>query len=85
MKSHCAKFSLEDGLTLLRVAFMPLHHWVGWYSPGSWQMQGYGLCKHLYKLARGLDQSLGCVQLFPTPWTVAHKAPLPMKFPRQKY
>ena len=48
-------------------------------------MQGYGLCKHLCKLSRGLDQSLSCVQLFLTPWTVAHKAPLPMKFPRQEY
>ena len=25
------------------------------------------------------------VRLFATPWTVAHKAPLPMGFPRQEY
>ena len=26
-----------------------------------------------------------CVQLFETPWTVAHQAPLSMGFPRQEY
>ena len=29
-------------------------------------------------------QSLSCVQLFATPWTVAHQAPLSMGFPRQE-
>ena len=28
---------------------------------------------------------LSCVQLFVTPWTVAHQAPLSMGFPRQEY
>ena len=28
---------------------------------------------------------LGCVQLFATPWTVAHQAPLSMGFHRQEY
>ena len=28
---------------------------------------------------------LSCVQLFPTPWTVAHQAPLSMGFSRQDY
>ena len=28
---------------------------------------------------------LNCVQLFVTPWTVAHQAPLYMGFPRQEY
>ena len=28
---------------------------------------------------------LSLVQLFATPWTVAHKAPLSMGFPRQEY
>ena len=28
---------------------------------------------------------LSCVQLFATPWTVAHQAPLPMEFSRQEY
>ena len=28
-------------------------------------------------------QSLSCVHLFLTPWTVAHQAPLPMEFSRQ--
>ena len=30
-------------------------------------------------------QLLSCVQLFVTPWTVAHKAPLSMGFPKQEY
>ena len=30
-------------------------------------------------------QLLSCVQLFVTPWTVAHQAPLSMGFPRQEY
>ena len=31
------------------------------------------------------DQSLGCVQLFETPWTVTCQAPLSIGFPRQEY
>ena len=30
-------------------------------------------------------QSLSCVQLFVTPWTVAHQAPLSMEFSKQEY
>ena len=30
-------------------------------------------------------QLLSCVQLFVTPWTIAHQAPLSMGFPRQEY
>ena len=30
-------------------------------------------------------QSLSCVRVFATPWTVAHKAPLSMGFSRQEY
>ena len=30
-------------------------------------------------------QSLSCVQLFETLWTVVHQAPLSMGFPRQEY
>ena len=36
-----------------------------------------GLCMHA--------QSLSCVRLFATPWTVAHQAPLSMGFSRQEY
>ena len=28
---------------------------------------------------------LSCVQLFSTPWTVIHQAPLSTEFPRQEY
>ena len=30
-------------------------------------------------------QSPSCVQLFATPWTIAHQAPLSLEFSRQKY
>ena len=30
-------------------------------------------------------RSLSCVQLFVTPWTVAHQVPLSMEFSMQKY
>ena len=30
-------------------------------------------------------QSLSCVRLFATPWTVAHQAPLSMEFSTQEY
>ena len=30
-------------------------------------------------------QPLSCVQLFATPWTVAHQAPLSIRFSRQEY
>ena len=30
-------------------------------------------------------QSVSCVRLFETPWTVAHQALLSMGFPRQEY
>ena len=41
-----------------------------------------------YKLFMALIvivQSLSRVQLFATPWTVAHQAPLSMRFSRQEY
>ena len=35
---------------------------------------------HIYQC-----QLLSCVQLFATPWTIAHQAPLSMEFSRQEY
>ena len=32
-----------------------------------------------------VSRSFSCVQLFVTPWTVAHQAPLSMGFSRQEY
>ena len=34
---------------------------------------------------RACAQSVSCVQLSGAPWTIAHQAPLPMKFPRQEH
>ena len=49
----------------------------------------YGLCKvgrlmHIPRVPMWA-QSLSCVQLFATLWTVAHQAPLSMGFSRQEY
>ena len=41
--------------------------------------------KKLYYVVVVCAQSLSHVQLFSTPWTVAHQAPLSMEFSRQEY
>ena len=38
-----------------------------------------------FTIHHSLAQSLSHVQLFATPWTVAHQAPLSMGFSRQEY
>ena len=43
----------------------------------SWEAEWRGYGVHA--------QSLSCVQLFSTPWTVARQAPLSMEFSRQEY
>ena len=42
----------------------------------------YSVCTYIIYMCA---QSLSCVQLFATPWTVAHQAPLSMEFSRQEY
>ena len=61
----------------------PMRCWNGrheWFIYPLWissteVMSRYIVCAH----------SLICVQLFATPWTVSHQAPLSMGFPRQEY
>ena len=59
----------------------------GEYLPGL-QMAAYLLCSHVAERASEpwclLWKSLSRVQLFATPWTIAHQAPLSMGFPRQE-
>ena len=69
----CGIFS-DQGLNLC-----PLH-WQVYYP---WCHQG-SLCLFLNR-ACVRAQSLSRVQLFGTPWTVAHQAPLSMGFPSQAY
>ena len=40
---------------------------------------------NIYSLYRTCVQSLSCVQLFVTLWTIAHKVPLSMGFSQQEY
>ena len=41
--------------------------------------------KRTYRKYMCYAYALICVQLFSTPWTVAHQAPLSMRFSRQEY
>ena len=43
------------------------------------------LSEYLILLCVLFGQSLICIQLFVTPWTVAHQAPLSTEFSRQEY
>ena len=45
----------------------------------------WGGCISLLPKERKKVKSLSCVQLFATPWTVAHQAPPSMEFSRQEY
>ena len=73
--------------------------WV-WVNSGSWWwtgrpgvLQSMGLQRVRHDWATELNwmcvctcaQLLSCVQLFVTPWTVPHQAPLSMGFSRQEY
>ena len=44
----------------------------------------YIICKYIYIIYVKV-KSLSRVQLFATPWTVAHQVPLSMEFTRQEY
>ena len=50
-----------------------------WEKDGLWELRlhlrTHSLCARLFS----------CVQLFATPWTLVHQAPLSMEFPRQEY
>ena len=76
----------QDGLVdpeLCFVFFFPSRQ-VRWkYNERSWKLplerhvMDNEVCMHA--------QPLTCVQLFATPWTVAHQAPLSIRFSRQEY
>ena len=54
----------------------------------TWTMsliQGHTVCPHYNYFIAVVVKSLTHVQLFATPWTVAHQAPLTVVFPRQEY
>ena len=55
-----------------------------WYLKlsSNWSRTGGVL---LFRCLKVKVKSLSHVQLFATPWTVAHQAPLSMVFPRQEY
>ena len=56
----------------------------GWRR-GRMQSNKMRLLKYPFDCVLCPVQSLSRVQLFATPWTVAHQAPLSMGFPRQEY
>ena len=68
----------------------PVGVWVGGGLLQSWRQGSFeGGCHYLHYLHHSLEEVkvklLSCVQLFATPWTVAHQAPLSMGFSRQEY
>ena len=53
--------------------------------PGMSLMKIFALCFFSFEFYICVVHVHCCVQLFSTPWTVAHQAPLSMGFPRQEY
>ena len=49
-------------------------------APGWWLLHLLSSCYFVCVLS-----SFSCVQLFETPWTIAHQAPLSKEFSRQEY
>ena len=68
----CEYFSLRNFIKILRGQFSFSYFSNSKHSAGQIQMLV-------------VVQSLSCVRLFATPWTVAHQALLSMGFPRQEY
>ena len=65
----------------VRLGFtFPLSGWFPWQCPSN-NLSPVFITNHLSQYA----YLLYCVQLFATPWTAAHQAPLSMGFPRQEY
>ena len=62
----------------LQVLSKPCPHSQSWLSDGT-------LPNSFYETNINYPDMLNCVQLFATPWTVAHQLPLSMEFPRQEY
>ena len=62
----------------LQVLSKPCPHSQSWLSDGT-------LPNSFYETNINYPDMLTRVQLFATPWTVAHQLPLSMEFPRQEY
>ena len=69
----------QEGQSFLFPPFLPTHH-----KSQEQTQQALGLNRTLLN-PRMHAQSLSHVQLFVTPWTVAHQVSLSMEFSRQEY
>ena len=81
-------YGLSVSRWLVHLAFLiPLHTHYGQHGYSSIQQNSYwgNICQLFAKFISRCAQSISCVQLFATPWTVAHQAPLSMEFSRQEY
>ena len=81
------------------MGFPRQEYWSGlpFPSPGDLPPQGWSLhllhCRRILLSHQGVHvcggacmlRHFSCVQVFATPWTVPHQAPLSMRFPRQEY
>ena len=77
----CSSFSFFSSFALFLCDLMTVFSIMIWFL-------SLLLCiyyKYLFRYYHVKVKSLSTVQLFVTPWTVAHQAPLSMGFSRQKY
>ena len=70
--------SLHVSQTELQVLSKPCPHSQSWLSEGT-------LPNSFYETNINYPVMLNRIQLFATPWTVAHQLPMYMEFPRQEY
>ena len=91
---QCCQFQTCNILNLLNIYIYVHIHFLRFFSHIVHQSieQKYSvlycrslLCVHVCVCACTCSQSLSCLQLFVTSWTIAHQAPLSMGFSRKEH
>ena len=88
MLSHNVGMNSEGVQELLNTKDSPITWKITGPGAMTWQVFFFYYTAQLFvvpMLTFMHAQSLSCVQLFETLWTVVHQAPLSMGFPRQEY
>ena len=91
ISSQCFSFSFSlfvlkvIDLSFFIITFIPITEFIQIFSFVSLEKEAQIIVFRHFLYIVVVVQSLSCVQLFSTPWTVAHQAPLFMGFPRQEY
>ena len=86
------RISWLDGITnSVDMSWVDSRSWWWTGRPGVLRFMGLQRVRHdwanelKWTESQVVVELLCCIQIFATPWTVAHQAPLPMGFPRQEY